>query len=125
MVRGRLRTLRRVRFDRPAGRLVIERRMGFRPEFQEDRSYPLASILAVQLLYNGSHSVTEPEGAGERQTVSYRAFYGYELNLVLDDPKGPRLNLSSVSDWQWVRQAGQAIGDFLLVPVLDRLYHGG
>ena len=33
---------------------------------------------------------------------------------------------SAVSaDWNWVRQTGQSIGEFLGVPVMDKLYHGG
>ena len=51
-------------------------------------------------------------------------FYGYELNLILDDSHQPRLNLFSLSDWSWIRQTGQVIGDFLGIPVIDKLHHG-
>jgi hypothetical protein len=125
VVRSQLRAQRIVRLDRRAGELVIERRTGFRREFAREVVYPLTSVLAVQLLFNGRHSVTEPEGAGERQTTSHREFCGYELNLVLDEPKEPRRNLFSVADWAWLRQTGAAIGVFLAVPVIDNLYHGG
>ncbi len=125
MVRGVLSGLRWVRLDRSAGELVIERRVGLRREHRAEHCCPLASIRAVQLLYSGRHSVTEPEGTGERQSVSYREYCGYELNLILDNPQVPRLNLVSVSDWDWVRRAGGQVGEFLGVPVLDRLYHGG
>jgi hypothetical protein len=125
LVRVHLSSLQWIRFDREAGQLVIERRVGFRREPRVDRSYPLESIRAVQLLFTGRHSVTEPQGAGDQQTVSYREFCGYELNLILDDPKVPRLNLFSFTDWEWIRRTGQAIGEFLAVPVIDKLYHGG
>jgi hypothetical protein len=124
LVRGQLSGLRWLRFDRQAGQLVIERRIGFRRVPRVQCTYPLNAIQAIQLLYNGRHSVTEPEGAGERQTISYREFFGYELNLVLDDPQMPRLNLFSISDWQWIRESGHALGAFLGVPVIDKLHHG-
>jgi hypothetical protein len=104
--------------------LVIERKVGFRRRPRTERTCPLKAIQAVQLLYSGRHSVTEPQGAGEQATTSYREFFGYELNLVLDDPQMPRLNLFSLSEWQWIRQTGQLIGDFLAVPVIDKLHHG-
>jgi hypothetical protein len=125
LVRSQLSSLRWIRFDRQAGKLVIERRVGFCRQPRTDRTCPLKAIQAVQLLYSGRHSVTEPQGAGERQTTSYREFFGYELNLVLDDLQMPRLNLFSLSDWQWIRQTGQLLGDFLAVPVIDKLHHGG
>ena len=123
-LRGQLARFRRFRFDRPAGRLVIERRAGFRPAWRADREVPLTSILAVQLLFHGHHSVSEPQGAGEQQTTSYREFSGYELNLVLDDPRPTRLHLLALADWDWLRRAGGEIGAYLGVPVVDRLYHG-
>ena len=64
-------------------------------------------------------------GAGEQQTISTREYFGYELNLILDDAEAPRMNLFSSSDWQWVRTMGQTLGEFLGVPVVDKLYHGG
>src|SRR5437667_190750 len=91
---------RRIAIDEwPLARSVEERRIGFRRVPRVERTCPLNAIQAVQLLYNGRHSVTEPEGAGERQTISYREFFCYELNLVLDDPQAPRLNLFNCSDW--------------------------
>ena len=125
VVRGHLSDLRWIRFDRKAGELVIERRVGFRRKFRVDRICPLESIRGIQLLFTGRHSVTEPQGAGEHQSISYREFCGYELNLILDDAKTPRLNLFSFSDWEWIRRTGQSLGEFLAVPVIDKLYHGG
>ena len=125
LVRAHLSGQRWVRFDRATGRLEIEQRVGFRRDRRVVWACPLESVRAVQLLFNGRHSVTEPQGAGEQQTTSYRQFCGYELNLVLDDPATPRRHLFSMTDWQWVRQTGQSIGEFLGVPVMDGLYHGG
>jgi hypothetical protein len=123
-LRASLARLRQYRFDRRQGRLIIERRAGFRPEWRVEREEPLASILAVQLLFNGHHTVAEPQGAGEQQTTSYRDFDGYELNLVLDGPPPGRLHLLALADWEWIRRAGREVGDFLGVPVIDGLYHG-
>jgi hypothetical protein len=120
----KLSRLRWFRFDRKTGQMVLERRVGFRKRLRVEQARPLNSIQAVQMLFNGRHSVTEQIGEGERQTSSYREFFGYELNLVLDDPKVPRLNLLSLTDWQWVRETGQSIGNFLGIPVIDKLYHG-
>lgn len=79
----------------------------------------------MQLLHSGHRSVSETHGAGEQQWTSNREFDGYELNLVLDDSPEPRVNLASLSDWQWIRETGGHIAEFLRVPVIDKLYHGG
>ena len=69
LVRDRLSHLRWIRLDRKAGQLVIERRVGFRRKSRVDCLRPLESIRAVQLLFTGRHSVTEPQGAGCPFTV--------------------------------------------------------
>ncbi len=124
LVRLQLSGLRSIRFDRAAGRLVIDRRVGFRRRTRTEASYPLETVLAVQLLFNGLHSVSETLGQGDQQSTSYRQFFGYELNLVLDDPNQRRLNLFSIADWAWIRRTGQTLGAFLQVPVIDKLHHG-
>jgi hypothetical protein len=123
-LRASLSRLRRYRLDRRAGRLVVERRVGFRSAWRAEREVPLASVLAVQLLFNGHHSVSETQGAGEQQWISSRAFSGYELNLILDGPDSTRLHLLALADWEWLRRAGREVGEYLDVPVIDRLYHG-
>ncbi len=65
LVRSQLSSWRWIRFDRQAGNLVIERKVGFRRQPRTDRTCPLQAIQAVQLLYSGRHSVTEQQGAGE------------------------------------------------------------
>jgi hypothetical protein len=124
-IRGQLSRLRWARFDRRSGRLVIERKIGFKRKVRVELDEPLTSILAVQLLYNGRHSVTEPQGAGDQQTITHREFYGYELNLLVDGRHAPRWSLVSMADWAWIREAGRSIGEFLGVPVIDALRHGG
>ena len=115
----------RYRLDRRAGRLVVERRVGFRSAWRAEREVPLASVLAVQLLFNGHHSVSETQGAGEQQWISSRAFSGYEMNLILDGPHSARFHLLALADWEWLRDASREVGEYLGVPVIDRLYHGG
>jgi hypothetical protein len=121
LLRSNLRRRRWLRFDRRAGRLICQRRVGFSAERVTDWELPLAKIAAVQLLFSGSYSVTE---TGEQQLPTSRQYYGYELNLVLDDPARGRISLYSFSDWHWVRETGNRIGAFLGVPVIDKLQHG-
>jgi hypothetical protein len=125
VIRSQLSHQRWIRFDREVGHLLIERRVGFGQERRVERTYPLRAIQAIQLLYSGRHSITEPQGAGEREMLAHREFFGYELNLVLDDPQVPRLNLLSLSDWHWLRETGEYLAAFLKVPVIDKLHHGG
>jgi hypothetical protein len=125
LIRYQLSRQRWIRFDRTTGQLLIERRLGLGHERRVERTYPLHAIQAIQLLYNGRHSITEPQGAGDRQTFDHREFFGYELNLVLDDPQARRLNLLSLSDWRWLRETGEHLAAFLNVPVIDKLHHGG
>jgi hypothetical protein len=122
---GALSNMRRVRFDRQADQFTIERKVGFGRKWRVECSHAIGAILAVQLLHNGRHSITEPQGAGDQQTTSYRQFDGYELNVILDGLQRPRLNLVSTADWEWIRRTGQSIGEMLGVPVIDKLYHGG
>ncbi len=124
MVRTSLRWLWWLRFDRRAGRLVCERRVGFSPRRVTNWELPLNKVVAVQLLYNGSHTVTETTG-GDQPTTTTRRFYGYEINLVLDDPDRRRVHLYSLADWEWIRATGSRIGAYLGVPVIDKLHHGG
>jgi hypothetical protein len=124
-IRGQLSSLRWTRFDRRSGRLVIERKIGFKRKVRVELDEPLTTILAVQLLYNGRHSVTEPQGAGDQQSITHREFYGYELNLIVDGRYAPRWSLVSMADWAWIREAGRSLGEFLGVPVIDALRHGG
>jgi hypothetical protein len=125
LVRAGMASLRWITFDRKAKQLTVARRIGFRNRRRIECTYPLESIKAVQLLHSGHHSIYESQGAGEQQSMSHRQFHGYELNLVIDDSAVPRLNLASLTDWQWIRETGGRIAGLLGVPVIDKLYHGG
>jgi hypothetical protein len=75
----------------------------------------LASILAVQLLRTQAGRPDPRHGSLHRPL--------YELNLVLDDPTTPRLNLSCHGDLPWTADAAKKLADLLGVPILD-LVHG-
>jgi hypothetical protein len=124
-IRHSLAQLRYIRFDRSTAQFTVEHRSGFRDTRCVDHIYAISAVRAVQLLYNGRYFDEMTTGnSGEPGSYTCKQYCGYELNLILDDPKQPRLHLFSLSDWEWVRQTGQAIGEFLGVPVIDKLYHG-
>jgi hypothetical protein len=86
----------RFEFDRGTHRMRICR-LGGRQE------RPLQQLLAVQV-------VTDPPRP--RRTT-------YQLNLVLEDDRPGRLNLSNHSNCQATREAGAELARFLGVPFLD------
>ena len=114
-----------VRFDRRTGLLTISRRpFGFRRPLQVVQSRPLTDLVCIQLLHGGFHSEsTEIGEPGTPGSVIHQNYHSYQLNLVLDDPKEPRYNLTTHSDWKWMRETGQTLADFLGIPVADQLYH--
>src|SRR5262249_46930794 len=59
---AQLSRMHRVRFDRQAGQFTVEHKVGFRREWRVERSHAIGAVLAVQLLHNGRHSITEPQG---------------------------------------------------------------
>ncbi len=96
-----LKTLgRQARFDRERGTLTL-RRVGRGGQLGRRATLPLASVKAV-----------------ETAKVGYAADY-YLLNLLLDDPQQPRLNLSMDADAAVVRRAAARAASFLGVPLLD------
>jgi hypothetical protein len=111
----------RYRFDRRTGQLVIDRDRGPWKGYQPDTAYPLSAVLAVQLLYSGYHHISHSSAEGP--TINEH-FYTYEMDLLLDDARVPRLHLTTHGDWQWLRQEGRSLADFLGVPLVDQLYHG-
>jgi hypothetical protein len=99
-------------FDRKAGLLTLGC-FGFKG------TYPLAKILAVQLVPGGlADKVRNPFGRAEDRVC-------YQLNLVIADAYEDRLNLTNDSELEWTRQAGQQVADFLGVPVIDQIADGG
>jgi hypothetical protein len=103
--------LYRDHFDRQAGRLTL----GW---FGHKGTYPLAQVLAVQLVPGWLvEKVAGPFGRGGERV-------SYQLNLVLADAYQDRLNLTNDSDLEWTRQAGRQVADFLGVSVLDQIADG-
>jgi hypothetical protein len=98
-------------FDRQA-RLLTLGRVG------DKETYPLAKVLAIQLVPAGLvHEFARPfRRGGERVS--------YQLNLVLADTDQDRLNLTHDSDLEWARQAGAQLADFLGVPLIDQIADG-
>ena len=88
------------------------------------RVAPSRSICARKIQTVGPHSEsTEIGEPGTPGSVIHQNYHSYQLNLVLDDPKEPRYNLTTHSDWKWMRETGQTLADFLGIPVADQLYH--
>jgi hypothetical protein len=96
---------RRFDFDLDEGQMSLRR-------FLTRRTRPLTQILAIQAIHGGWHTF-KTKGGG---TTSYCS---YQLNLVLDDPQQPRMNLSNHSDWDWTWQSGNTLAEFLQIPFLD------
>jgi hypothetical protein len=95
--------LYRDHFDRQAGQLTLGR-------FGRKRTYPLAKVLAVQLVPGG--------------LIKNNQRLIYQLNLVMADPFLDRLNLTNDSDLEWTRQAGRQVADFLGVAMIDQIADG-
>jgi hypothetical protein len=111
----------RFRFDRHAGQLAIDRRPGPGRDYRTEAVHPLGTIVGVQLLYGGYHHHSHTSTEGPNVEERYHAF---EMNLLLSEPEGWRLNLTAHGDWQWMRQAGPQLADFLGVPLIDQLSPG-
>ena len=84
--------------------------------------FPLSEIICGD--HGGSHTSFTSTGDPERPTTESRDYYAYELNLVIDGPAGGRRLLFASADWAWLRSLGTRLGEFLGVPVIDRLHHG-
>jgi hypothetical protein len=100
--------LYRDHFDRQSGLLTL----GW---FGLKGTYPLAKVLAVQLVPGGLiDKAAGPFGRGGERV-------SFQLNLVMADAYQDRLNLTDDSDLEWTRQAGQQVADFLGVPLIDQI----
>ena len=44
----------------------------------------------------------------------------YQINLVLDDPNTPRIQVANAEDLAWAQHAGKHLADFLGVPLVDQ-----
>jgi hypothetical protein len=111
----------RFQFDRRKGKLIIDRRHGLGKEFQPQAIRPLSDIVALQLLYSGYHSILNTSDGGP---TTHEQFHTYEMNLVLGDSQQSRLHVCTHADWNWMRQIGRKLAEFLEVPVVDQLCQG-
>lgn len=111
----------RFHFDHGSGKLLIDCRRGLSKQHRIVSSRALTDVLAVQLLYGGYHRISHTSDSG---TSSNEQYYAYEMNLIVDDAEQPRLHLCGHADWQWMRDVGNTLSDFLHVPVVDQLHHG-
>ena len=111
----------RFHFDRGSGKLLIDSRRGLSKQHRIVSSRALTDVLAVQLLYCGYHRISHTSDSGPSSDEQY---YAYEMNLIIDDAEQPRLHLCGHADWQWMRDVGNTLSDFLHVPVVDQLHHG-
>lgn len=115
---------RSIQFDLQYKEIVFERMIRPGRDDLVERTVPTKSVLAVQLLVVGPHSVSPTNGKGKDQSRDHRKSFGYELNLILRDGAESRVNLLSATDWDRLRRAGDQIGEFLNVPVIDNVRHG-
>jgi hypothetical protein len=79
-------------------------------------SRPLSDILAVQFIRGELHSAV---------VASEHPYQTYQLNLVLDDPDEPRINLCDNTDVAWQFETGQEIAHFLARPFIDLVSETG
>jgi hypothetical protein len=105
------------RFDKQTNLLTVERQAGLGKQQQLIDTHSLDDAVALQLLYRFyKHYMTGLHQPGKGAT--------YEMNLVFRNARTPRINLAVHSDWQWMRQAGPRLAEFLDVILVDQLCHG-
>jgi hypothetical protein len=103
-----------------AGRVHFDANLGwmtFGPRWARQHR-PLTDLVAVQLL---SEIVSEPPPPGSGKPRKAVATTRYQMNLVLDDPDLPRINLADSGERAWVEQAGKRLAEFLAVPLIDQI----
>jgi hypothetical protein len=91
-------------FCRSTGRLTCK-------HIWNRQEIPLCKIIAIQVCFGGVFGSEDSEGPSPYET--------YQLNLVLSDLEGSRLNLTHHADWEWTLQAGLLLADFLEVPLIN------
>jgi hypothetical protein len=114
---------RQIQFDRRTGLMTMRRRpFGFWRPVQVVQSRPMRDIIAIQLLYGGFQCDTIELGGepGTPGSVLYHNYHSYQLNPVLADAEQTRYNLTTHSDYKWMREAGQKLAGFLGIPLLDQ-----
>lgn len=105
------------RFDKQARLMTVQRCYGFSKNPKLMATYGLDDVVALQLLFRYYKAVQ----AGIK--VDSLKKKSYEMNMVFRNAHPPRINLAVHADWQWMRQAGARLGEFLELPVVDQLCH--
>lgn len=104
------------KFDNQTNLLTVERCVGLSKQSHLVATYSLDDAVALQLLYRFyKHCAAGMHSPGKSGS--------YEMNLVFRNSRTPRVNLAVHSDWQWMRQAGPRLAEFLDVSLLDQLCH--
>jgi hypothetical protein len=114
-----------VAFNRRQGILTVSRRpFGWRRGPRVVYSRPLADIVAVQLIRGEAYTNPDPPDPTGWPILPPGKYDWYEFNLVLRDSDTPRMTLASGRQWDWMRQAGKELSEFLGVALVDQLSHG-
>ena len=100
--------------------LVLDRKTG-RLHYVPNQKWrsarrPLTDIIAVQFIRGEMHSAV---------VASEQPYRTYQLNLVLDDPAEPRINLCDHTDVAWQLETGREIAHFLDRPIIDQVSDSG
>lgn len=103
------------RFDRQSRLMTIQRCYGFSKQPRLMATFALDDVVALQLLYRYYRAV---QAGIKTDSLKKKSF---EMNLVFRNTHPPRVNLAIHSDYQWMRQAGARLAEFLDLPVLDQL----
>jgi hypothetical protein len=97
------------------------------------RTWPLELVAAVQICCGGTHRIgvvrgRRPEwpmpwerGHAVRQPDGSIVWTAFQLNLVLDDERRPRLNIAHHGDHVWIRTIGTELAARLKVPLVDQM----
>jgi len=104
------------KFDKQTNLMTVERCVGLSKQPQLVATHSLEDAVALQLLYRFYQHCQ----AGLARPGSSAS---YEMNLVFRNSRFPRVNLAVHSDWQWMRQAGPRLAEFLDVSLFDQLCH--
>jgi hypothetical protein len=99
------------RFDLGIGQFTYRPPWSWRCPMLAFYTRPVTDIVGVQLV-PGPPITYEDEN---------RPIATYQLNLLLDDPLQPRLNLSAMTDLVWTRRTGHLLAEFLRVPLVDQV----
>lgn len=106
------------RFERETRLMTVQRCYGLSKNPRLLATFSLDDVVALQLLFR----YYKAHQAGV--TMDQFKTQSYEMNLVFRNVHPPRVNLAVHSDWRWMRQAGNRLGEFLDLQVVDQLCQG-